>query len=204
MEQTEEAIAAREDSLANKWVGFRNNAQLQICERGGRKKMGRCRDKVKDVLDASMRDRYVHCIRSGQSVASLHEAGKGEQLPDYAEWLDEESRITRGWYILLCDPTLPEAEDLEEVEHLLAVDQLDLDDEDDFEMDGEDDQPALDDTEQPEPDVWDLDEESSSRKRDRRSRREDRVDGPSEEGRSPSLLDDLDLDELDEYDTLDD
>lgn len=122
VEKTEDARVAREESLANKWSTFRGRAQLAICERGRRKKMGRCREKVLEVLSDEVGEQYKYCIRSGQSVPSLHELARGERLPEYAQHLDEESRVTRDWFILLCDPTLPEAADLAEVDDLLRAD----------------------------------------------------------------------------------
>ncbi|MBN2801038.1 MAG: hypothetical protein JXX28_18005 [Deltaproteobacteria bacterium] len=122
VEKTEEARIARNDSLENKWRTFQGRALLAVCEKGRRKKIGNCREKVAEELNAEMARRYTHCIRSGQSVPSLHELEKNEQLPQFAEFLDQESKVTKDWYILLCDPTLPEATDLAEVEHLLKAD----------------------------------------------------------------------------------
>lgn len=118
----EEARVARNDSLENKWVTFKARAQLAMCEKGRRKKLGKCREKVESELNGELGRKYVHCIRSGQSVPSLHELGKNETLPQFAEYLDQESKVTHNWYILLCDPTLPEAPDLKQVEHLLKAD----------------------------------------------------------------------------------
>ena len=101
---------AKEDSLSNKWTAFVNQSQLDVCEKGNRKKLGKCREKVVTVLDAATEQKYGHCIRSGQEAPSLKEAAKGEALPMFAQWMDQEDKITKDWYILLCDPALPEAE----------------------------------------------------------------------------------------------
>lgn len=123
LEQTEEALEqqteltelAREDALANKWAAFVNDAQLEICERGNRKRMGKCRETVVTRLDAAMRDRYAHCIRAGQEAPTLHELEKGEAAPAFARMLGEDDRRTRDWYVDLCDPTLPEVDSLEDL-----------------------------------------------------------------------------------------
>jgi predicted nucleic acid-binding Zn-ribbon protein len=122
---------AKEDVLKNRWVGFVQDAMLQVCEKGNRKKMGRCRETITASLDVEFRNKYRHCIKAGQSVPAVMEAGKKQRdLPQYAEWLGQESRVTKGWYILFCDPTLPEAADLTEV-----LKRLDAPVEDRFELD---------------------------------------------------------------------
>jgi len=106
----EETRVAKEDSLSRRWEAFVNQSQLDVCERGNRKKMGKCREAVKATLNADRRARFGHCIRSGQEEPSIAEAEKRqESLPQFAEYLDQENKILRDWYILLCDPSLPEA-----------------------------------------------------------------------------------------------
>jgi len=109
-QQVAQTTVAREDALSFKWTAFVGAAQLDICERGGRRKMGRCREVVEEILP-TFRDRFEHCVRSGQEIPALVEAARDMvELPMYGEWLDNENRVTSGWYVLLCDPTLPEAE----------------------------------------------------------------------------------------------
>lgn len=115
-EQTSKTELAKEEGLVFKWRSFVGLAQLQICEKGGRRKMGRCRETVAAALDADVRAAFDHCIRSGQETPSLAEGVKGEDLPPFAQWVDEEQRQTTGWYVRLCDPTLPEAKNFQEVD----------------------------------------------------------------------------------------
>lgn len=111
VEQRVETYVAREDALAFKWATFLGSGQLEICEKGGRRRMGQCREKVETSLPA-FRTRFEHCIRSGQEIPTFVEAPRDlVDLPAYAEWIDQEDRVTRGWYVLLCDPTLPESEE---------------------------------------------------------------------------------------------
>ncbi len=106
----EETREAREDALARRWEAFVNQSQLDICERGNRKKMGKCRDAVQLTLNADRKARFGHCIRSGQEQPSIAEAEKKvTSLPRFAEYLDQENKILKDWYIMLCDPSLPEA-----------------------------------------------------------------------------------------------
>lgn len=107
--QKEETTVAKEDALDKGWDGFISQAQLDVCEKGGRKKMGKCREAVEAKLTPGVRSKYTHCLRSGQEAPSLAELMKDETLPEFAQYLDQEDKITKDWYIRLCDPSLPEA-----------------------------------------------------------------------------------------------
>ncbi len=137
LEETEEALVeqieltdlAKEDALTNKWYRFINDAQLEICEKGNRKKLGRCREGVQDhLMDGAIRDKFAHCVRSAQATPTVLLMEKGEIMPQFAHYIDQEDKITKDWYILLCDPTLPEAEGFLNEEHLPATDGSELDD----------------------------------------------------------------------------
>jgi len=118
-EQIELTDLAKEDALTNKWYRFINDAQLEICEKGNRKKLGKCRESVQDHLMVdSIRDRFAHCVRSRQATPTVLLLEKGEVMPQFASYIDQEDRITKDWYILLCDPTLPEADGFLNEEHL--------------------------------------------------------------------------------------
>jgi hypothetical protein len=105
-----ETYVAREDALSFKWTTFLGEAQLQVCEHGGRKRMGRCRETIDTVL-APLRPQFEHCVRSGQELPTLvMEENEDARLPAFARWLGQDDRITKDWYVLMCDPTLPEQE----------------------------------------------------------------------------------------------
>lgn len=111
-EQIVKTENAREDALTNKWYRFINDAQLEICERGNRKKLGRCRETVQENLSIpELRDKFAHCVRSNQATPVVREIESRADLPEFAQWIDQDDKITKDWYIDLCDPTLPEAED---------------------------------------------------------------------------------------------
>jgi hypothetical protein len=102
---------AKNESYDNNWQAFVNGAQLQVCEKGSRKKLGKCRESMVDAL-SPLRDTYVHCLRTGQATPTLDEAEKKQdELPQFAQWLDQDNKVLKGWFIQLCDPTLPEAKD---------------------------------------------------------------------------------------------
>ena len=57
------------------------------------------------------RDKFAHCVRSAQATPTVLVMEKGDVMPQFAAYIDQENKISKDWYILLCDPTLPEAED---------------------------------------------------------------------------------------------
>jgi hypothetical protein len=127
LEETEEALEeqkelttrAKEDALTNKWLRFLDEAQLDICERGNRKKLGNCRETVQAKLgQPGVRDKFAHCVRSKQATPSVHELERGESLPTYSVYIDQDDKITKDWYLQLCDPTLPEADGFLDEDHL--------------------------------------------------------------------------------------
>lgn len=106
----EQTRVARREVLSVRWEDFVSDAQLNICERGTRRRLDKCHDAVEAAFTPDRERRYRECVRTQQAVPELHEAERGQDdLPAFAEWVDEDSRFTRGWYILFCDPTLPEA-----------------------------------------------------------------------------------------------
>lgn len=108
----ERLVVAEEDVLAKRWKSFKQTAQLEVCEKGGRRKMGKCRETVLASLDGEVEKKFRHCVKSGQAVPGLFEADrKMERLPDYSSYLNQDERVVKDWYVTLCDPTLPEAED---------------------------------------------------------------------------------------------
>ncbi len=123
LEQTEDALdeqviateMAEADALVAKWGQFIQSAQLEICEKGSRKKLGSCRETIEVKVGAvGVHTAFDHCVRSEQSTPNVRELGKDEALPAFARWIDQDDRIVQGWFIQLCDPTLPEATDLED------------------------------------------------------------------------------------------
>jgi hypothetical protein len=112
---------AREDALYNRWQDFLKEGQLEICDRGNRKKLGNCREAVELALKTPVREqRFAHCIRSGQASPMLRELEKSETLPAFGEMVDEEQKQTKGWSVIFCDPTLPERSDAALAESNLA------------------------------------------------------------------------------------
>ncbi len=99
-------------SVVNLWAAFSAEAKVKICDRGTRRRHAKCHEAVENSLSNRVQDRFVECVNSYQATPLLLKAEKDQELPMFAQALDEESRFTKkGWYIQFCDPTLPEAGD---------------------------------------------------------------------------------------------
>ncbi len=110
----EQRDEAREDALYNRWQDFIHSSQLEICDKGNRKKLGNCREAVTAALGGpERRNRFAHCIRSGQASPMVRELEKNASMPDFSEMIDEDVRQTKGWFVEFCDPTLPELSDVQ-------------------------------------------------------------------------------------------
>lgn len=103
------------ESTKNLWAAFTNNAKVEICDRGTRKRHEKCHEAVDIAFNQQMRDRFTTCVDTYQAVPVLKKAEKGETLPQFAESLPDDNKFTKkGWYVIFCDPTLPEAKEFEE------------------------------------------------------------------------------------------
>ena len=105
----EKAKEYKSESTQNLWSSFKNDAKVQICDRGTKKRHESCHEEVEGAFSSSMRDKFSVCVDTYQAVPVLKESEKGEALPQFAAWLPEENKFTKGWYVIFCDPTLPEA-----------------------------------------------------------------------------------------------
>jgi hypothetical protein len=126
---------AKNDAIMNKWSSFVNDAQLSICQRGFKRGMTKCRDTVKASLSVQIQDRYAHCIRAGQQAPTLFKVDKKDELPMFAEWLNEEYRPMKRWAVAMCDPTLPEVGTYADLPGLRPPPKMNLD----LDLDGLDD-----------------------------------------------------------------
>lgn len=108
--QVSETEVAKKDALSQKWWRFLADSQLEICEKGNRKKLGHCRETVQlELKTNAVRNKFMHCVRSGAAVPAVGYLGKADSMPRFADFIDQDERIVRDWYVQLCDPTLPEA-----------------------------------------------------------------------------------------------
>ncbi len=110
-EELQVQVAATERAVRSvqqkQWQAFQGDAQLEICDKGNRKKLEKCRTAV-DASLANIRDQFAACVESGQAVPYVRK-GKTADMPAEAQWLDENERLLNGWYVVLCDEALPES-----------------------------------------------------------------------------------------------
>ncbi len=109
----EETRVSRGETTDARWQAFRGDVVLAVCEKGNRKKLSECREDVGAMLDSKRAARFKQCVGSRQSqprLVRVDDKEKDPQLPKWSEWLDQESKFTENkFYIVFCDPTLPEA-----------------------------------------------------------------------------------------------
>lgn len=103
-----QVIEAREETLDSRWTSFVQDAQLRLCATGSSDRVGRCRENVAEAL-IPHKARFKTCLRADEAVPELRTAIATEDLPEAAAWLGRDNPETRDWYMLFCDPELPEA-----------------------------------------------------------------------------------------------
>jgi hypothetical protein len=104
------AIEYKEKSTTNLWSSFQNAAKVEICDRGTRKRHAKCHDSVESALTSTIRQKFTTCVDTYQAVPDLRQLEKGDPMPAFAEKLPDDNKFTKkGWVIVFCDPTLPEA-----------------------------------------------------------------------------------------------
>lgn len=110
--QKAEALAQhfKTESTSNLWSAFGANAKVEICDRGTRKRHERCHEAVEAAM-LPFQDKFKTCVDSYQAVPVLKQTEKkSDPLPAFAERLADDNKFTnKGWYIIFCDPSLPEA-----------------------------------------------------------------------------------------------
>lgn len=109
-----ETDQARSETVDVRWTAFQSDALVQICEKGSRNKLSRCKEEVLAALGSTRARQYKHCLSSAQAAPRLVRTDKQSgdlTLPRWGEWVAQDSDFTRdAWYIVYCDPTLPEAQ----------------------------------------------------------------------------------------------
>lgn len=98
-------------STANLWTAFKAQAKVKGCDRGSRKRHEKCHEAFNLSMTEKVEKRFYNCVDTYQAVPVLRKVSGGEELPPYSAYLGSESRFTKNWAIIFCDPTLPEARD---------------------------------------------------------------------------------------------
>ncbi len=98
-------------STANLWTAFQAQAKVKGCDRGSRKRHEKCHQAFDLSMTEKVKQRFYNCVDTYQAVPVLRKVDGGEDLPPYSAYLSSDSRFTKNWAIIFCDPTLPEARD---------------------------------------------------------------------------------------------
>ncbi len=100
----------KSESVEASWSGFISSAKVDICDRGTKRKHEKCHEAVEAAMTPDIQEKFAQCINSYQAMPVLKRLEKKETLPSFAVTLPEDNKFTdNGWYILFCDPTLPES-----------------------------------------------------------------------------------------------
>ena len=106
------AIQYKTESTENLWKSFGAEAKVEICDRGSRKRHEKCHAAVEAAFTSRVRSKFEECVDTYQAIPVLRQLEKDEKLPNLAEELPNDNKFTKkGWVIIWCDPSLPEAGD---------------------------------------------------------------------------------------------
>lgn len=104
------AIQYKTESTENLWKSFGSEAKVEVCDRGTRKRHEKCHAAVQSALTPAIRRKFEECVDTYQAVPVLRQLEKGEKMPHLAQELPNDNKFTKkGWVIIWCDPSLPEA-----------------------------------------------------------------------------------------------
>ena len=105
----------KRQSTQNLWSAFRSQSKVVGCNPrflATKKSNENCHTAFDEALSKARHDRFTECVDTYQAVPVLKKLKRGQKLPSFSERL-EGSRYTKNWYIIFCDPTLPEKRDVD-------------------------------------------------------------------------------------------
>jgi hypothetical protein len=106
---TVERDAWKSRSTGEQWGRFVAEAKTTMCDKGTAKRHDACYAAVDGALTPAIRQQFLVCTSSGQAIPSLGQLEKGKSAPPRAVLLpDDKDFVSKGWYVLMCDPSLPE------------------------------------------------------------------------------------------------
>ena len=109
----------RDESHQNLWTTFLAESKVSICGWGTPGRLDKCQEAVESALVSEVKGPFMECVDAQAATPILRKAERKEDLPRFAVELSDDSRFTkRGWYIQFCDPTLPEADFLDDFEDI--------------------------------------------------------------------------------------
>jgi hypothetical protein len=99
------------ESTAHLWKAFRSQAKVEGCNRGSKRRHVKCYEAFDLAMSSEVKGRFNNCVDTYQAVPVLRELEKGDEPPQFSALLNQENKYTKNWYVIFCDPTLPEARD---------------------------------------------------------------------------------------------
>lgn len=102
----------RSRSVDEAWLRFTAETKNRLCDRGTRRRLERCETHLDTFFhESNLQPSFRQCLLTRQAVPSLGTLPNPDApLPAHARPIpDDRSLPGRGHYIVLCDPTLPEA-----------------------------------------------------------------------------------------------
>jgi len=105
----------KRESVDNLWTAFTANAKVEICDKGTRKRHENCHEAVDSAI-ASQQTRFTECVEKYDTIPVLKQGDAKSEIPAFADWVNPDSKYVntgvfnkQSWYVIYCDPTLPEA-----------------------------------------------------------------------------------------------
>lgn len=107
-------VAAEGANSENLWVAFTQQARMEMCQQVTRKGREACGEKLGTWFDETQHARFSACVSDSRTVPILwHKGNDEEEAPSNAAQVDVDVALfgqRRDWYVLYCDPNLPEAQ----------------------------------------------------------------------------------------------
>ncbi len=101
----------RQQAERAQWRDLVSTAQVEVCDRGTRRGVDKCRAEVASYFTDDRYARYANCVREGGATPVLLRVDRGNDVPSTAEPVGPSPIFRTGdWYVLYCDPRLPEQE----------------------------------------------------------------------------------------------
>ncbi len=101
----------RQQAERAQWRDLVSTAQVEVCDRGTRRAVDKCRAEVASYFTDDRYARYANCVREGGATPVLLRVDRGSDVPSTAEPVGPSPIFRTGdWYVLYCDPRLPEQE----------------------------------------------------------------------------------------------
>ena len=114
-EWKEHAAGWKQESVRSQWNALEAEAKSEVCDHGTRKRVDKCQANLDTYFTEARFERYADCIHSGGLRPELWVTPRGQSVPAMAESIGSSGFLQReDWFVLYCDPNLPERADTDE------------------------------------------------------------------------------------------